>query len=177
MDRYQLAKLVQWAEECSPGGVKSRKRIQKVIFLLKCAGGPFDADYFLHHYGPYSPEVAQITDELVTAGLLVEEPARNSVGKQFNYKLNSGAFDSIAHFERTAAGAEAQSRIAQFEAPAKYLLGRDLNELEYAATAAFFHLQQPGWEAAARKMREFKRLPAESPAARAALELAERVVK
>ena len=45
MNRYQLAKIVQWA-----GTLRSRKRMQKMIFLLKAAGCPLDADYDLHHY-------------------------------------------------------------------------------------------------------------------------------
>ena len=75
MNRYQLAKIVQWA-----GTLRSRKRMQKMIFLLKAAGCPLDADYDLHHYGPYSQDVARLTDEMVREKLLCETTERAPYG-------------------------------------------------------------------------------------------------
>jgi len=68
MHRYQLAKIVDWA-----GKLRSRKRMQKPIFLLQAAGYPLDADYDFHKYGPYSRDVARLTDEFTREGLLEEE--------------------------------------------------------------------------------------------------------
>jgi len=177
MDRYQLAKLVQWAQECSAEGLKSRKRLQKVVYLLQCAGCPLDADYSLHYYGPYSGEVAQITDELVHAGLLVEEQTQNPVGKQFNYKLRGLAADSLGVFEATPTGHDARQRLAPFEERAKQLLELGLSELEYAATVAYFHQKETNWKSAFQKLCDFKRLSPDSCAAQSALRLAEQVVK
>ena len=168
MDQYQLAKLVQSAQELSPDGLKSRKRMQKVVFLLKCAGCPVDAGYLLHFYGPYSAEVAQVTDELVHAGLLVEEPTQNQIGKQFNYKLKTGAADSISSFEETAVGVDARNGFARFEKQAKCLLARDLNALEYAATIAYFHERELDWHSAFQRTCEFKRLHPDSDVAKTA---------
>lgn len=59
MTRYQLAKLVEWA-----GELRSRKRLQKVVYLLQAAGAPIEAEFTLHHYGPYSFDVAQLLPRL-----------------------------------------------------------------------------------------------------------------
>ena len=77
MNRYQLAKIVDWA-----GTLETRKRMQKVVYLLQVAGCPLGADYTLHHYGPYSHDVARLTDEMVQASLLVEKTTSNAVGQQ-----------------------------------------------------------------------------------------------
>ena len=71
MNRYQLAKIVDWA-----GTLETRKRMQKVVYLLQVAGCPLGADYTLHHYGPYSQEVARLTDEMVQTGILTETATR-----------------------------------------------------------------------------------------------------
>ena len=55
MDRYQLATLSSWAGE---RGIQGRKRLQKVVFLLQAAGCPLSSHFTLHHYGPYSRDVA-----------------------------------------------------------------------------------------------------------------------
>ena len=78
MNRYQLAKIIDWA-----GILRSRKRMQKLIFLLQAAGCPLDADYDFHKYGPYSQDVARLTDELTREGLLEEEVQRHPFGKQY----------------------------------------------------------------------------------------------
>ena len=75
MNRYQLAKIVQWA-----GTLRSRKRMQKMIFLLQAAGCPLDADYDLHHYGPYSQDVARLTDEMVRRSFSVRQRRRTPTG-------------------------------------------------------------------------------------------------
>ena len=83
MNRYQLAKIVDWA-----GTLDTRKRMQKVVYLLQVAGCPLGADYTLHHYGPYSHDVARLTDEMVQASLLAEKASSNAVGQQYSYSLS-----------------------------------------------------------------------------------------
>ncbi len=99
MNRYKLAKIVDWA-----GTLETRKRMQKVVYLLQVAGCPLGADYTLHHYGPYSQEVARLTDEMVQANLLDEKTASNAVGQQYSYNLSPTARRSLAEFEATQAG-------------------------------------------------------------------------
>ena len=70
------------------GDARSRKRMQKVVYLLQVAGCPLEADYTLHHYGPYSQDVARLTDEMVEASLLDEKTTSNAVGQQYSYSLS-----------------------------------------------------------------------------------------
>ena len=99
MNRYQLAKIVEWA-----GTLHSRKRMQKVVYLLQVAGCPLESDYILHHYGPYSPDVARLTDEMARVNLLEELSESNPKGQQYSYRLGEGAKDRITAFERTSEG-------------------------------------------------------------------------
>src|SRR4051812_35269578 len=110
MDNYQLAKLVQWA-----GTLQTRKKMQKVVFLLQAAGCPFEADFFLHHYGPYSTDVARLTDSLVNNKLLNEEPTENIAGKQYGYSLPSDSKESLQRFEETPAGKKRLAEMTQYE--------------------------------------------------------------
>ncbi|MBN1511379.1 MAG: hypothetical protein JXB13_05145 [Phycisphaerae bacterium] len=174
MDRCQLATLVDWA-----GTLRTRKRLQKVIYLLRAAGCPFDADYTLHHYGPYSSDVARLADAMVQAGLLCEEAEPNvAVGQSFSYRLSDRAQEQLAR-RRTACGAvERPDVMDRFEPLARQLLQEpDLQKLEYAATIAYFRSLRPdeGWQAACEAAARFKNQSSESPAMRSAESLAQKV--
>lgn len=167
MDKYELAKLIQWA-----GTLRSRKKMQKVVYLLQAAGCPFDADYGLHHYGPYSSDVAQTTDVMVQVGLLEEEAVDSGAGKQFNYQLTDKAQESVADFEKTDAGKKAAHRLSDYEPRAKTLLHLDAKLLEMAATVAYFWKQTKDWTTAVEKMCQFKGLKPKDPLTVQAEELA-----
>ena len=167
MNRYQLAKLVSWAQ-C----LRTRKRLQKVVFLLKAAGCPLEADFYLHHYGPYSDEISQLTDDMVRNKMLVEtsEPFRN--GSRYSYCLTDWIVQQLGEVETTEEGQQWRSQLAPFEARARELLGADLKELEYASTIVFFHNQGFEWSEAVERAIQFKH----NEAVRNALPLARRVV-
>jgi uncharacterized protein YwgA len=129
MTRYQLVKLVEWA-----GTLKTRKRLQKVVFLIQAGGCPLDADYTLHHYGPYSQEVARLADEMVQVNLLVEKPEQNQVGLQYSYVLAAPTKEKIAEFEATPKGKKMAGQLTAFKEKTKKLLNTDLSELEVAST-------------------------------------------
>lgn len=74
MNRHQLATLIWWAGEA---GIQGRKRLQKVVYFLQQAGCPLDCQYTLHHFGPYSRDVADACDEMVAARLVVESGGLN----------------------------------------------------------------------------------------------------
>lgn len=59
MNRLQLATLLSWADDQS---IQGRKRLQKVVYFLQYAGCPLDCRYTLHHFGPYSRDVADACD-------------------------------------------------------------------------------------------------------------------
>jgi uncharacterized protein len=171
MDRYQLAKIVEWA-----GTLHSRKRMQKVVYLLQIAGCQLQADYILHHYGPYSQEVARLTDEMVRSGLLEETSEASPVGVQYFYRLPETTRRQIEVYERSPRSAEWRDLMAPFEAKAKVLIAADLKELEIAATLVYFFGQEGDWSLADEKTRQFKNLPAGSALLTRAVVLARQVV-
>jgi uncharacterized protein YwgA len=150
--------------------------MQKVVYLLKAAGCPYDADFYLHHYGPYSTDVAQLTDELVRLDLLEETERANPVGKQYSYSLPSEVLNSLHDFEQTQAGNAALQEMQPYEEIAKALLQEDVSRLEHAATIAYFKNQGWDWPDAVKRACEFKRLSPDGAAAKSALELARDVM-
>ena len=167
MNRYQLAKIVDWA-----GTLHSRKRMQKVVYLLQVAGCPLGADYILHHYGPYSHEVARLTDEMGQAGLLVEHTGANQVGQQYSYEVADRTRASVAAFEATPEGREASKTMAAFKERVLGLLKADLKDLEVASTIVYFKQQGHDWPIAVDKACDFKGLTKQSPAVHRAEALA-----
>lgn len=170
MTNYELAKLVEWA-----GTLKTRKGMQKLVYLLQAAGCPFQADYRLHHYGPYSDDVAEVADDLVRRGFLQEKPVANAAGTQFNYSLTPRAEESLAKLEATPRGASRRSELADHEALARDLVRRDVRELELAATIVFFRRQGHEWPVAVEKARQFKSLARDKALLQRAKTLAKRV--
>ena len=157
MTRYQLAKLVQWA-----GKLRTRKRLQKVAYLLQAAGCPLDDEFGLHHFGPYSSDVADRADEMTNAGLLTEESCGNYAGKQYNYSLTQSAETQLATLESTTQGEILAREFSPYEARAKGLLNVDVRELEVAATIVFFRKQGHDWPEAVTRTCNFKGLKGQS---------------
>lgn len=171
MGKYPLVKLIQWA---GPAGLHGRKRLQKVVFFLQQAGCPLDAEYTLHHYGPYSRDVAEACDELVASCLLSETPSPNTVGTQYVYTLPDLGRTAI---EQTELHLPDQSRvIAGFKSLAEELIQTDLWELELGSTILFFRARTAAWEEATCRACEFKKIDrSKSPSVAPALALAQKV--
>jgi uncharacterized protein len=170
MTRYQLAKIVDWA-----GTLYTRKRMQKMVYLLQVAGCPLEIEYTLHHYGPYSQEVARLTDEMVQANILVEKAGTNPVGQQFSYYLAENARTNLTEFETSSRGQAILAELAPFRDLALRLFKVDLKDLEYASTAVFFRMQGHDWTEAVEKMCEFKSLTADTPVVKRAALLAQQI--
>jgi uncharacterized protein YwgA len=134
MTRYQLVKLVEWA-----GRLRSRKRLQKVVYLLQSAGCPIRAEFMLHLYGPYTHDLSNLSEEMVTAGLLTETPEQFSSVTRFSYELTNRAVELIEKYENDPERAKAVKSLGRYEPLAKELLGEDLKVLEIASTIAYFH--------------------------------------
>jgi len=177
MNRYQLATIVKWAET-----LRTRKRLQKVVYLLQAAGCDFGAEYALHHYGPYSSDVACLTDEMVQAGLLSEDEEPNQVGTSFSYQLSESAKQQMEKLEQRGDHAQRLGALLNHELLAKRLLTEpELRELEFAATIAYFHAKEPEgvsdtWELAREAAAKFKRQDASSTVMQSAERLAREIV-
>ena len=151
MTRFQLATLVSWA---SP--LKTRKRLQKVVFMLQAAGCRLDTDFTLHHYGPYSEDLARLTDEMVRQGFLEEQEEENGRGKQYSYRLPAPVQRQLDELEKSERGRELAEALVPFELQAKELLAADLKTLEYASTISFFRSIGDDWDAAVKSAAAFK---------------------
>lgn len=171
MTRYQLGKIVGWAET-----LRSRKRMQKLVFLLQAAGCPLDVDYDLHHYGPYSEDLARLTDLMVDERLLEERVEVRPYGEQYSYRLSPESVRQIAEYEARPVGPGPMAPMAGFEPLARALCEIELKELEIAATIVFFRKQGHDWPAAVAKACQFKRLAPASPLVARTEELARRIV-
>ncbi len=175
MNRYQLATLVKWA-----GTLETRKRLQKVVYLLQAGGCELGAEYMLHHYGPYSQDVASLADEMTQAGLLCEKEMRNAqAGTSFSYRLSESAQTQL---EQLGQGPDHQQRLGdlgKYKSLAEKLLGESsLRKLEFAATIAYFRTKKPdqSWEQAREAAAKFKRQEPAGLIMRAAEQLAQEVV-
>lgn len=167
MDKLQLALLTQWAEDANLGGIQGRKRMQKVVYFLQQAGCPIDAEYTLHHYGPYSRDVANVTDVMVAEGLLEE---RIDEGGQYGYKLNARTRPMI---ELTRARrASAIDELDRHRERAVKLLQEDPWTLELGSTIHFSYKRKRDWDAALREACAFKHCDPTAPTSRRALDFA-----
>jgi len=172
MDRYQMVKLVEWA-----GTLRTRKRLQKVVYLLQCAGCPLEAEFTLHHYGPYSFEVARLADELVQAGLLMETEGVNPAGREFSYALGERAEKLLGLAADEAGVPDYHEEFERHRPLAEQLLREgDLRKLEYASTIAYFYDLQDDWDVALSKAAKFKNQKQNSPQMQEALSLAKSIV-
>src|SRR5258706_10557443 len=82
MNRLQLATLLSWAGD---SGIQGRKRLQKVVFFLQQAGCPLDCQYTLHHFGPYSRDVADTCDEMVAAGVVGRKEGKPNTARAYTH--------------------------------------------------------------------------------------------
>jgi uncharacterized protein len=170
MIRYQLGKLVQWA-----GKLNTRKKMQKVAYLLKVAGCPIEAEFRLHHFGPYSSDVAQTTDVLVRLEMLKEERSGNMAGRQFNYELSAEAEKSLIAYESSPEGRKELESMEPFRKLANSLLKEEVRLLEIASTLVYFRTEDTDWPSAVQKTCEFKSLNT-SNFSKSALDLAKQIL-
>jgi uncharacterized protein YwgA len=171
VDRYQLAKLVQWSGR---GGLQTRKRLQKVVSLLRAAGCPIEAEYTLHLYGPYSIDVAQRTDEMVAAKLLEETPGDNGMGgTTFSYRLSKQVEAQLPKLDAEPSRGE----FLRYEKLARRLLAEQPRKLELASTLAHIYAREQDWGRAREATAQWKREAPDGPVMQDAERLARDVVE
>jgi uncharacterized protein YwgA len=168
---YWLTKLISSVDE-----VDSRKRLQKIIYLLQFAGCPLKCEYILHYYGPYSFELANLIDQLEGANLITETPEQmGSDVLRYKAKITEKGRESLERFEKTPSGAELESEIKIFLPSFKELNQINLWVLELAATIAFFH--RTDWGQAKKQAAKFKNVPLTDRDLQKAEELAQKFRK
>ncbi|MBI2824584.1 MAG: hypothetical protein HYX69_07860 [Planctomycetia bacterium] len=175
MTNYQLAKLVVMA---GAGGLRSRKRIQKTVHLLKASGCALNVDDFrMHYYGPYSAQLAARLDRMSATKMLSESPEVTTVGTQYTYSLSDHFRESFYAYEATPEGKRAKEDLERREPLLRMLYDARPRVLELASTIVEFFLGSGrDWNIASTKAAEFKGEPPESPNMRDAQALAQSVV-
>ena len=143
MNTLGLAKLF------TLGTVDSRKKLQKVVYLLQCAGANLGADYSLHLYGPYSTDVASGRQILMNSKIIEEE---RPDGRQYNYTLTPNGESAILNAEQTL-----DTGLVGHEPLATELLSGHLWTLELASTIAYYHRDlSEDWGTAVQDTAKFK---------------------
>lgn len=161
MNRHQLATLLSWAGE---QGFSGRKRLQKVVFFLQQAGCNLGCHYTLHHFGPYSRDVADACDEMVAAGLIEEKGGPQNGLMQYDYKLMPQTLQLVNSLP--------EPQVQIFKDLGQKLIGTDLWQLELGSTILFFHRQSRDWNSALKEACTFKKVSADSAASLGALSFA-----
>lgn len=165
MNRLQLATLLSWAGN---DGLKGRKRLQKVVFFLQEAGCPLDCRYTLHHFGPYSRDVADACDEMVAAGLIQESGGPQNGDMQYTYKLTQSTAQYLAQ--------AVDQKMRKYESIGKDLIKKDIRILELGSTILLFYGQNRNWGDALNQACKFKNMSADAQISQDSLEFAQWVV-
>ncbi|MBK8268751.1 MAG: hypothetical protein IPK83_10785 [Planctomycetes bacterium] len=163
MNRLQLATLLSWAGD---NGLQGRKRLQKVVYFLQEAGCALDCRYTLHHFGPYSRDVADACDEMVAAGLVAETGGPANGEMQYTYTLKPATVQLLQQAR--------DAHMQQFQPLGAELINQDLWQLELSSTILFFFRQTRNWDEALKGACAFKKYPAEQVVSLAALDFARR---
>ena len=164
MNRLQLATLLSWAGET---GIQGRKRLQKVVFFLQDAGCPLGCQYTLHHFGPYSRDVADACDEMVAAGLIEEKVEPQAGITQYRYLLKQQTQELLRQVP--------QGQMQAFEAIARELISENIWSLELGSTILLFYRQSGDWNDALTEACQFKKTEPEDEKSQISLRLAQRV--
>ncbi len=160
MNRLQLATLLSWADD---QGIQGRKRLQKVVYFLQYAGCPLDCRYTLHHFGPYSRDVADACDEMVAAGL-IEEHGGPTAASPYSYKLAPTTRDHLVN--------TVDDCLQQYQTLGTRLINENLWSLELGSTILFFYAHANDWEEALTKACEYKKKNPKDASSQNALSLA-----
>ncbi|MFA5554517.1 MAG: hypothetical protein WCZ89_04335 [Phycisphaerae bacterium] len=152
MKDYWLAKLIS-----SVDVVNSRKKLQKIIYLLYKSGCPLQCEYILHYYGPYSFELAGLVDKLKSSKLIEENPEQQRTNViSYRSKMSEQGKKKLREFEESTKGKSLLNNISPFISQFQELNKEKMRVLELAATIAFFH--DGNWQEAKRQTAAFKKV-------------------
>jgi len=139
----------------------------------------WDVDFRLHHYGPYSTEIASSLDELASREILIEEEQSNSVGVQYNYRLPESTSLMLEMIEQkpTEVISKQKQEFGEYKEKIDQLLKENLWLLELGSTIAHYYVQVNDWDEAKKQACAFKRVESERKSSLAALKLAKSVIE
>ncbi|GAE92553.1 hypothetical protein JCM21714_1560 [Gracilibacillus boraciitolerans JCM 21714] len=88
----KLVKVIAAAD-----GIVGRKKLQKIIYILKKLGLPFEEKYTFYFYGPYSEELSLQIEELTNLGFVSEVKEKKSNYYQYRYQVTDQGQEFLEH--------------------------------------------------------------------------------
>jgi len=120
----KLVKVIAASE-----GIVGRKKLQKIIYIMKKIGLPFEEKYAFYFYGPYSEELSLRMEELTNLGFVSEIKEQKSNYYQYRYQVTDEGEAFLQHTSPT---------IPSVETLIVELKDRSSRFLELVATMLYF---------------------------------------
>ncbi len=139
----QPAELVLSVVGSSPEPVEGRTAIQKIAYFSSLRTG-LDLGYRPHYYGPYSPVVASLLENLVALGY-IEETARLTTHERtmYTYSLTQDGRKVLSEIRKNETSKYTSIRAIAYRC--QKIAGNSINILSWAAKT-YFLLSQKGQE-------------------------------
>jgi len=125
---YFLLKLI-----ASVPNIVGRKKLQKLVYLIKFAGVPFESSYTWHYYGPYSADLALQIDTLVNKGFLDE---MFSIG--YTYRITDEGKNLLQRIEENTANRSVVGFLSPWTREFSSLAQFRVSDLEKASSVLFW---------------------------------------
>lgn len=81
------------------GEVTGRKKLQKMIYIAKKLGFPFQEKFEFHFYGPYSEELSLRVEELCNFGFLDETKEDRGGYSQYKYRITAEGSEFLEEYD------------------------------------------------------------------------------
>ena len=135
----------------SPEPIDGRTAIQKISYFSSLRVG-VDMGYRPHFYGPYSPVLASLLENLVGLGFVEEKPRLTLRGRtMYSYSLTDDGYKLLDEIrKREPSEFAAVRRVVD---RSKKIAGNSINVLSWAAKANFL-LSQKGQEISYEEVKE-----------------------
>lgn len=80
------------------GEIIGRKKLQKMIYIAKKLGFPFEEKFEFHFYGPYSEELSLRVEELCNFGFLKETKEDKGGYSQYKYTMTNDGSEFLEEY-------------------------------------------------------------------------------
>jgi uncharacterized protein YwgA len=96
-----IALILELFDSCH-GAVEGRKRLQKLVYILKKEGQiPFSFSFRPYFYGPYSEDLTDLIETMVSSQFVREEKRELWPGVvQYDYKLTEKGVNMLSKLRR-----------------------------------------------------------------------------
>jgi uncharacterized protein YwgA len=95
MNREERIMKIRELVKNAGSGIKSRKKMHKLIYLLQEINEEFDQDYIFHNYGVFSPTLAEDLDFAVEQDFLIQREKRRNDYQFYIYALGKNKIDDL----------------------------------------------------------------------------------